>query len=103
MTLTGSAVAFGKLHGVLGSAPLNLPGKNVANLGMAAGTVASGAAFLSTGDPAVGLARPPSTPLSHIQHDPSPHTWKLRTHKADPCTSFWRQSLCSPWRHSMPM
>lgn len=26
LTLTGSAVAFGKLHGVLGSAALNLPG-----------------------------------------------------------------------------
>ena len=28
VTLTGSAVAFGKLHGVLPSAPLALPGKS---------------------------------------------------------------------------
>lgn len=58
VTLTGSAVAFGKLHGIMASAPLNLPGKNVANLSMAAGTVASGAAFLTTGDPVVGLVSP---------------------------------------------
>jgi len=56
VTLTGSAVAFGKLHGIMRSAPLNLPGKNVANLSMAAGTVACGATFLTTGDPATGLA-----------------------------------------------
>ena len=51
----GSAVAFGKLHGMLASAPLNLPGKNVANLSMAAGSLAAGAALLTTGDPATGL------------------------------------------------
>ena len=28
VTLTGSAVAFGKLHGVLPSAPLALPGES---------------------------------------------------------------------------
>jgi NAD(P) transhydrogenase len=56
VTLTGSAVAFGKLHGILKSAPLNLPGKNVANLSMAAGSLAAGGAFLTTGDPATGLA-----------------------------------------------
>lgn len=61
VTLTGSAVAFGKLHGIMKSAPMNLPGKNVANLSMAAGTVASGAAFLTTGDPVIGLAALGST------------------------------------------
>ncbi len=50
-------MAFGKLHGVLKSAPLNLPGKNVANLSMAAGSLAAGGAFLTTGDPATGLVR----------------------------------------------
>ena len=48
-------MAFGKLHGMLASAPLNLPGKNVANLSMAAGSLAAGAALLTTGDPATGL------------------------------------------------
>jgi NAD(P) transhydrogenase beta subunit len=52
----GSAVAFGKLHGLLASAPMNLPGKNLINIGLAGGTLASGAAFLTTGDPALGLA-----------------------------------------------
>lgn len=27
LTLTGSAIAFGKLHGIMGSAPLTLPGR----------------------------------------------------------------------------
>ncbi|KAL6776704.1 hypothetical protein ACKKBF_B30620 [Auxenochlorella protothecoides x Auxenochlorella symbiontica] len=56
VTLTGSAVAFGKLHGVLPSKPLALPGKNVLNLGLLAGNAAAGAAFLTTGDPGVALA-----------------------------------------------
>jgi hypothetical protein len=37
VTLTGSAVAFGKLHGVLPSAPLALPAKNAINVGLLAG------------------------------------------------------------------
>jgi NAD(P) transhydrogenase len=37
VTLTGSLVAFGKLNGNLGSAPLNLPNKNMLNLGGLAG------------------------------------------------------------------
>ena len=89
----GSAVAFGKLHGLLASKPLSLPGKDVLNIGalvssaftacicngrrhgvhtrctdesrhqhvgspagMAAGSVAAGAAFLTTGDASTGLA-----------------------------------------------
>ncbi|RMZ53112.1 hypothetical protein APUTEX25_004936, partial [Auxenochlorella protothecoides] len=56
VTLTGSAVAFGKLHGVLPSKPLALPGKNALNLGLLAGNAAAGAAFLTTGDPGVALA-----------------------------------------------
>merc|ERR550514_1631024 len=35
VTLTGSLVAFGKLNGNLGSAAMNLPGKNMINIGMA--------------------------------------------------------------------
>lgn len=56
VTLTGSAVAFGKLHGLLPSKPLALPGKNLLNAGLLAGNVAAGAAFLTTGDPTLALA-----------------------------------------------
>ncbi|KAK9824598.1 hypothetical protein WJX72_011597 [[Myrmecia] bisecta] len=56
VTLTGSAVAFGKLHGILPSKPTALPGKNAINLSLAAGNLLAGAAFLTTGDPATGLA-----------------------------------------------
>lgn len=52
---TGSAVAFGKLHGIMPSKPLSLPGKNLINMGMGIGSVAAGAQFLTTGDPAAGL------------------------------------------------
>lgn len=55
MYTAGSAVAFGKLHGVLASKALNLPGKNAINIALAAGNVAAAAAFLTTGDPAYGL------------------------------------------------
>ena len=56
VTLTGSAVAFGKLHGIMPSAPLNLPQKNQINMGLAAGSLGAGATFLATGSPALGLA-----------------------------------------------
>ncbi|PRW58593.1 NAD(P) mitochondrial isoform A [Chlorella sorokiniana] len=58
VTLTGSAVAFGKLHGLLASAPLALPGKNAINLGLAAGNAAAGVAFIGSGttDAATGVA-----------------------------------------------
>lgn len=49
-------MAFGKLHGVLASKPLALPGKNPINIGLLAGNAAAGAAFLMTGDPATGIA-----------------------------------------------
>lgn len=45
LTLTGSLVAFGKLHGVLPSKPLNLPNKNMINLGMTAAQTTAIAAF----------------------------------------------------------
>lgn len=50
VTLTGSGVAFGKLHGLLPSKPLSLPGKNAINVGLLAGNIAAGAAFFTTGD-----------------------------------------------------
>ena len=55
VTLTGSAVAFGKLHGVMDSKPLNLPNKNQINLGLAGGSALAGATFLATGSPALGI------------------------------------------------
>eukprot|EP00884_Botryococcus_braunii_P006438 jgi/Botrbrau1/15796/Bobra.4_1s0147.1 len=56
VTLTGSGVAFGKLHGIMPSKPLNLPGKNAINGALLAGNLAAGAAFMATGDPATGVA-----------------------------------------------
>mmetsp|Transcript_18049 Transcript_18049/g.51227 ORF Transcript_18049/g.51227 Transcript_18049/m.51227 type:complete len:1019 (-) Transcript_18049:251-3307(-) len=50
VTLAGSLVAFGKLNGNLGSAPLSLPGKNLINLGSLALQCGMGASFLSTGE-----------------------------------------------------
>lgn len=52
----GSAVAFGKLHGVLKSAPLTLPGKNAINASLMAGNIAAGGILLTTGDAGTGLA-----------------------------------------------
>ncbi len=56
VTLTGSATAFGKLHGLLKSAPLDLPNKNAINIALAAGNGIAGIAFLASGNPAVGVA-----------------------------------------------
>lgn len=55
ITLTGSAVAFGKLHGVLSSKPLALPGKNYVNLALLAANLAAGAVFFTSSDPDVAL------------------------------------------------
>lgn len=44
------AVAFGKLQGILDSKPLNLPGKNLINLGLLGGVLTCGGLFLTTGD-----------------------------------------------------
>jgi NAD(P) transhydrogenase len=57
VTLTGSAVAFGKLHGMLKSDPLSLPFKNQINLTLLAANLACGAAFLtSDGQSDMGVA-----------------------------------------------
>ena len=62
VTLTGSLVAFGKLHGVMASKPLNLSGKNAINSALALGTAASGALLLGAGaDAGLGLAALGST------------------------------------------
>jgi NAD(P) transhydrogenase len=80
ITFTGSLIAFGKLHGLLKSDALNLPGsfrhqhgaqhhdrqplltararsgKNLLNVGMAAATLGSLAVFMTIPDTPVGLA-----------------------------------------------
>jgi NAD(P) transhydrogenase len=56
VTLTGSATAFGKLHGLIPSAPLNLESKNKLNVGLATGNALGGLAFMATGNPALGLS-----------------------------------------------
>ena len=56
VTLTGSATAFGKLHGLMDSKALNLPAKNQINLALAAGNGLAGILFLATGNPGVGVA-----------------------------------------------
>lgn len=54
VTLTGSGVAFGKLHGLLPGKALNLPSKNQINTGLMAGNGLGGLVFLASGSPAVG-------------------------------------------------
>jgi len=61
VTLTGSGVAFGKLHGLLPSKPMNLAYKNQLNLALLGGSLLSGAAFFATGNPVVGVAALTST------------------------------------------
>jgi len=49
VTLAGSLVAFGKLNGNMSSSPMNLPGKNLINIGMAGLQTAMAASWLSNG------------------------------------------------------
>ncbi|XP_060073856.1 NAD(P) transhydrogenase, mitochondrial-like [Ylistrum balloti] len=51
VTFTGSLVAFGKLHGVLKSDPLLLPGRHVMNASMMGVNAAAMGLFLASGDP----------------------------------------------------
>lgn len=55
LTLTGSAVAFGKLHGIMDSSALSLPGKNLLNIGMLAGSVYAAWLFMQTSDPTLAV------------------------------------------------
>lgn len=55
ITLTGSAVAFGKLQGVLDSKPLALPGKNYINWGLFAGILTAAGVFATGHDPATAV------------------------------------------------
>lgn len=51
ITTTGSIIACGKLAEVMSSAPLQLPGRDVMNAGMALGSVAALVGFMTTKDP----------------------------------------------------
>ena len=55
VTLTGSIVAFGKLHGLLSSRALALPGRHMANLALALSNVGSMGIFLSGPSSTTGL------------------------------------------------
>jgi NAD(P) transhydrogenase len=56
VTFTGSLVAFGKLQGLLGSNALQLPGRNLLNLGMGLTSLAGMAVFLTNPGMETGLA-----------------------------------------------
>lgn len=55
VTFTGSLVAFGKLHGLLDSRALNLPGKNQLNIAMALANVGAMGWYMATDSAAVGV------------------------------------------------
>ncbi|XP_002166595.1 NAD(P) transhydrogenase, mitochondrial isoform X1 [Hydra vulgaris] len=55
VTFTGSLTAFGKLQGLLASAPLNLPGKNFYNIAMGTASVGALGVFMNTNDPSLGI------------------------------------------------
>lgn len=56
VTWTGSLVAYGKLQGLLDSAPLHLPGRHALNGGLLASNAGALAWYLSTTDTQTGLA-----------------------------------------------
>jgi len=55
ITATGSVVAFGKLNGNLGSAPLALAGRDQLNMGMGAASLGAFGLFLTNPSPETGL------------------------------------------------
>jgi NAD(P) transhydrogenase len=56
VTTTGSLVAFGKLDGRLGSAPLELKGKDQLNMGLGAATLGAGAVVMGAPELGTGIA-----------------------------------------------
>jgi NAD(P) transhydrogenase len=56
ITATGSVVAFAKLQGLVSGAPLMLPGRHQANLGMFAATLGIGGMFLGQHSVGAGVA-----------------------------------------------
>jgi NAD/NADP transhydrogenase beta subunit len=56
VTTTGSLVAFGKLDGRLGSAPLQLKGRDQINMGLGAATLGAGAVLMGAPEVGTGIA-----------------------------------------------
>ena len=56
VTFTGSLVAFGKLDGRLGSAPLKLAARDQINMGLGAATVGAGAVVMGAPEVGTGMA-----------------------------------------------
>mmetsp|Transcript_2504 Transcript_2504/g.4004 ORF Transcript_2504/g.4004 Transcript_2504/m.4004 type:complete len:1047 (-) Transcript_2504:308-3448(-) len=56
ITATGSVVAFGKLNGMIGSAPLALPMRDQLNIGMGVASLGAMALFCTNPSPATGFA-----------------------------------------------
>jgi NAD(P) transhydrogenase len=56
ITATGSVVAFGKLNGNLGSAPLALEMRDQINMGMGAASLGAFGLFMTTPEPSTGFA-----------------------------------------------
>lgn len=56
VTFTGSLVAFGKLHAIMDSKALSLPGKNQLNIAMALANVAAMGYYMTSGDSSVCLS-----------------------------------------------
>ncbi len=56
VTFTGSVIAFGKLQGIIGSAPLTLPARHWLNLAIALACIYLGYAFVGAGPVPAGLA-----------------------------------------------
>lgn len=55
VTLTGSAIAFGKLHGNISSKALALPAKNLVNIALLGGSILAGFNFVNAASAAAGL------------------------------------------------
>ncbi len=53
ITATGSVIAYGKLAGTIDSAPMQLPGRDAINIGLAAASVAGMAGFVGSSDPTI--------------------------------------------------
>merc|ERR1712142_1162875 len=56
VTMTGSLVAFGKLQGLLNSAPVMLPGRHAVNAGLLASNVGAMGYYMMTNSPTASLA-----------------------------------------------
>lgn len=56
VTFTGSLMAYGKLQGLLRSAPIYLPGRHLINGGLAASNLAALGLYLNSSDYGTGLS-----------------------------------------------